>query len=70
MGAPFRICHLDTGYKSRIRLHIDQIAGWVFPSYRAACGIGIEDRIDPHDIDKAKVELTMMDGVVRHRDGI
>jgi len=26
--------------------------------------------IDPHDIYKAKVELTMMDGKVRHRDGI
>jgi len=26
--------------------------------------------IDPHDIHKAKVELTMMDGVVRHREGL
>jgi len=26
--------------------------------------------IDPHDIYKANVLLTMMDGVVRHRDGI
>jgi len=26
--------------------------------------------IDPHDIYKAKVQFTMMDGVVRHRDGM
>jgi predicted amidohydrolase YtcJ len=26
--------------------------------------------IDPHEIHNAKVELTMMDGIVRHRDGI
>jgi len=26
--------------------------------------------IDPTDISEAKVELTMMDGVVRYRDGI
>jgi len=25
--------------------------------------------IDPHDIYKANVQFTMMDGVVRHRDG-
>ena len=27
-------------------------------------------KIDPHDIHKAKVQMTMMDGVVRHQDGI
>jgi len=26
--------------------------------------------IDPHDIHKTKVMLTIMDGKVRHRDGI
>jgi len=26
--------------------------------------------IDPTDISEAKVELTMMDGVIRYRDGI
>jgi hypothetical protein len=26
--------------------------------------------IDPHDIYKAKVLLTIMDGKVRHRDGL
>jgi len=26
--------------------------------------------IDPHDIHKAKVLMTMMDGVIRHQDGL
>lgn len=26
--------------------------------------------IDPHQISRTKVELTMMNGIIRHRDGI
>jgi len=58
---------------------IDRLQGWIGrlvgePVHDITHDLFVLDQnlfdIDPHDIHKAKVEMTMMNDVIRHQDGL